>query len=177
MSYTATQYSEWLFKRVDGLPDNRKAIAIHGNDVLTGALTLIGEIRNGTLDAKVAVAHSFHNRHLQKPEHSIAELCLAPWQYSCWIPQGGVQNNAYLMSVVSAVVAALDSGKVIGPQAFPHLYECMYLVEGVLNGALTDTIEGATHYYVAGTKTPKWAEGRQPCATFGTHLFFNHIKW
>lgn len=186
MTYSTADYEAWLAKRLERFtpdtdfqltPPKGLAIAQHANDVLTGAFTVLGEIRNGSYDAKLAVAHTFANRHAEKPSHSVTSLCLAPWQYSCWLSKGGPANYVYLMTVVQRVVTALDAGEVIGPQKFPHLHECMYLVGGVLTGALLDNTNGSTHYYAIGTRQPEWAVGKTPAAHVGPHVFFNNIAW
>jgi hypothetical protein len=185
-TFNTSDFELWLSHRVarfmpegDSVltPAKGLAIAAHANDVLVGALTVLGEIRDGSYDAKLAVAHTFNNRQQQKPDRSVAGLCLAPMQYSCWTPKGGAGNYAWLLSLTHMVVTALDSGQAPGPQKFPHLHECMYLVGGVLTGALLDNTDDSTHYYVKGTKEPDWAKGRTPAAVVGPHLFFNHIAW
>lgn len=171
MAYTIDQFRAWVFQH--------RAHPHLDINHLVGALTLVGEIRGGDYDSKIAVGSSFVNRTRQKGG-TIWGRCLQPMQYSCWTPLGGKQNHEYLMALTERVVGILDAA---GPEGHDHedlpvsIVEGMYLVAGLEIGSLRDNTHGSTHYFVHGTPTPYWAEGHKAAACIGPHLFFNDIAW
>ena len=130
------------------------------------ALTLWGESRGETLEGRIAVACVIRNRAHAKSwyGHGIAGVCLKRWQFSCWLPQGGESNCRQLMAMANkAHMTRLKT---------PGYRECYWIAHGIYNGAVRDQVKRANHYYVDGTRKPKWAVGQTPVLHLGTHLFF-----
>lgn len=125
----------------------------------TLARTLWGEARGEGRAGMHAVANVIRNR-AARPGwwgRSIAEVCLRPRQFSCWLPDD--PNRAKLLRVAeddAAFVLARD----IAAQA--------------LAGGLSDLTCGATHYHAIEI-APGWAKGRTPCVVIGRHAFYNDI--
>lgn len=144
------------------------------NDIAIGALTLIGEARGESYDGRVAVAHTFHNRAVDKVRR-VVDVCLEPAQYSCW--WGEDPNARYVRGLADAL---LVSRSLLSVADATLVRACKYLVAGVLNGNLPDNTNGATHYCTQSllwTKPPAWTVGHSPCATIGRHVFFRGIPW
>lgn len=88
---------------------------------------------------------------------SVAEVCLKPWQFSCWLDSD--PNRAKLLAVDGrdrAYATALS------------------VATDALAGLLPDYTFGATHYHVLEV-APAWARGRTPCIVIGRHAFYNDI--
>ena len=149
------------------LKDVREAVNygdLLGMDVL--ALTLWGESRGETLEGRIAVACVIRNRAHEKSWYGngIAGVCLKRWQFSCWLPQGGESNFKQLMAMANKT----DAGRL----KTPAYHECYWIAQGICDGVVRDQVKRANHYYVAGTRKPKWAVGQTPVLQLGTHLFF-----
>ena len=124
------------------------------------ARTLFGEARGEGHVGMVAVANVIMNR-AAKPcwwGHSVKEVCLKPYQFSCW--NVGDPNRQLMLN--------LDNTNPIYNEALDIAQQCM-------GGMLADNTCGATSYYASGSPMPKWAVGKTPCATIGRHIFFNDI--
>lgn len=134
------------------------------NDIDTVARTIYGEARGEPDDGKKAVANVVMNRVSLASQHEhfgdgTAEgACMVPWQFDCW---NAADPNAQIINDV------FDSDPV-----FSH---CIAIATLAVNRELPDITNGATFYYRNGSKTPKWAEGKIPCASIGNHLFFKDI--
>lgn len=130
----------------------------------TMARTLYGEARGEGRDGLVGVANVILNRFALWDRHphfghgTIESVCLAPWQFSCW--NEGDPNLNKLVKVTAEDPAFAD---------------CLQVAEDALNGLLEDNTNGATYYYVRGSKMPQWAFGKDSCAVVGRHLFFKDI--
>jgi N-acetylmuramoyl-L-alanine amidase len=127
-------------------------------DVL--ARTLWGEARGEGRDGMRGVANTILNRaaHPGWWGRSVAEVCLKPWQFSCWLESD--PNRVKLLAVdgrdrsfATALSVAVDA----------------------LAGILPDYTFGATHYHALHCR-PSWAQGRTPCAVIGRHAFYNDIE-
>lgn len=126
-------------------------------DVL--ARTLWGEARGEGRDGMRGVAAVILNR-AARPGwwgRSIAEVCLKPWQFSCWLESD--PNRVKLLAVdgrdrsyATALSVATDA----------------------LAGILHDYTDGATHYHTLDC-VPAWAAGHTPCMVIGHHAFYNDI--
>lgn len=139
------------------------------NDLEILARTIYGEARGESRLGKAAVALVVLNRIKSNKKHligyvevggvrlpSIAETCLKPYQFSCWL--AGDPNRALIESV------DLNNGV---------FRECMEIANLAINGRLEDITKGATHYYnPKACKKPNWAVGRKPLYICGHHLFF-----
>ncbi len=131
-------------------------------DLDTLARTIYGEAEaNNAADAK-AVAWVIVNRcDLPNWPNTVAQVCLQPWQFSCWNP--GDPNRERILNANST-----------------WFNRCQEIALGVLNGEIHDPTDGSTHYYATFIKTPKWAKGKTPVLRVNhgrkhAHLFFNDI--
>lgn len=134
------------------------------------ALTLYGEARSEQLEGRVAVGCVIRNRvESGRWGSSYREVCLKKWQFSCWIPEGGLANYEIVMSAARML---LRKDRVV-----PVLGECLWIADGLMAGVLLDRVKGANHYYApkamkpAG-RVPGWAKGKTPHVTVGEHRFF-----
>lgn len=126
-------------------------------DVL--ARTLWGEARGEGADGMRGVACVILNR-AGRPGwwgRSIAEVCLKPWQFSCWLESD--PNRAKLLAVT------------VQDRSFRLAQE---IARAALAGDLPDYSLGATHYHAVDI-APSWAAGRTPCVVIGRHAFYNDI--
>lgn len=126
-------------------------------DVL--ARTLWGEARGEGQIGMEAVACVILNR-AAKPGwwgRSVAEVCLRPWQFSCW--NADDPNRAKLLSV---------------DDADPAFRLALDIAGRALAGSLPDCTGKATHYH-ARHVMPGWAKGHTACAMIGRHAFYNDI--
>lgn len=130
------------------------------------AMTIWAEARAEPIEGEIAVGCVIRNR-LLKPlrfGQSWASVCLARWQFSCWIPQGGEANYRMLMARCEALQRGLAS--------WPR--QALWIAEGIVSGAIEeDRVFGATHYYASWMPTPpSWAVGLTPTAIIGHHRFY-----
>lgn len=139
-------------------------------------LTLYGEARGEPIEGQIAIGCVIRNRvHVGRWGGSYAKVCLAPWQFSCWRPEGGRAN--YETVVAAAEMLARSTTL---PDD-PLLRQCAWVAQGVIGAWILDTVRDATHYYApdamhpAGA-VPKWAVGLVPAARTGRHLFFAGVR-
>jgi N-acetylmuramoyl-L-alanine amidase len=127
-------------------------------DVDILARTVYGEARGEKFDGMCAVAWTIVNRVLKQTWYgkTVREVCLKPWQYSCWHDQK------------DKMLAARET--------MPTFQRCKAAALLVLSGGWEDNTKGSTHYYADYIATPKWAIGHKPVAVFGVHKFFNDVK-
>lgn len=132
-------------------------------DVL--ARTIYGEARGEPVRGKEAVACVILNRvkHAQARGgywwgNTIEEVCLKPWQFSCWNPDD--PNRARIEAVRP------------GHRVFDS---CLRIARRAVSGTLNDVTDGATHYHTRDV-LPPWSRGRPVCAEFGRHLFYKDIE-
>ncbi len=129
------------------------------SSVETLARTLWGEARGETKAGREAIASVVLNR-LKKPQQfggTIEEVCLKPFQFSCWNA-----NDPNLPKL-----KAVDSND-------PVFAECLSIAENAAKSTLSDPTNGADHYHAKGI-IPPWARDKSPCAVIGNHLFYNNI--
>lgn len=137
------------------------------------ALTLYGEARNQGIEGRVAVANTIRNRiKAQRKIYGFTArtVCLRPWQYSCWLKQGGEENYELLMDAVRLVSR--------GEQGGPVLRECFWIAGGLLTDAFVDNTKGSTHYLTASalaSRPPTWTIGLVPATHIVDHVFFNNV--
>jgi len=146
-------------------------------DIDTLARTLWGEARGEGVAGMEAVASVIMNRRRlaeryvedrrqerwrEKPlrhplfgDGTVATVCTAPWQFSCWNPDDPNRNKLSRVSESDDqwFAAALD------------------VARRAVAGKIEDRTGGADHYHTKAIK-PKWAEGRTPTATIGWHVFY-----
>lgn len=128
------------------------------------AKTLYGEAEAHDEGDALAIAHVIMNRvALPNWPSSIAEVCLQPYQFSCW----NVDNPR------RGEIAGLKRGT---NDWYNRLIE---IARSVINGETTDPTGRATHYYASYIKEPRWAKGHTPSyvETGGqySHRFYNDI--
>ena len=128
------------------------------------ARTLYGEARGEGLIGIEAVANVILNRVALSQQHAlwwgktVSEVCLKPFQFSCWTPS---DKNFYRLVRVTA-----DN---------PVFRLCQRVATRALNGALPDLTHGATHYH-SKKVSPAWARRLTPVYEYGNHLFYREIS-
>lgn len=133
------------------------------NDLDTLARTLFGEAESRNEKDAVAIACVIMNRvALPNWPDTVAEVCLQPWQFSCWN-----QNDPNRTRILNA--------------KGPWFERCREIASWAIKGFPEDPTNRATHYYATYVKKPKWARGKTPVyevehtSTGHAHLFFNDI--
>jgi len=125
------------------------------------AKTLYGEARGESLSGIEAIANVILNRvkHAQKIGRfwwgkTIEEVCLKPFQFSCWNPR---DPNYEILKT------NLENNKV---------YQmCVRVAKRAIAGFLPDQTKGATHYHTKSVH-PYWAHAAVPSAEIGHHVFY-----
>lgn len=136
-------------------------------DVL--ALTLHHEAGAERLIGLIAVAAVIRNRvEWGKWGRSVTDVCIAPFQFSCWIPQGGETNYLRLKTHARTIRSGTR------PEAMRRAYD---VAEAVIEDFLPDPTNGADHYYAPAAmrpvnRVPEWAHGVDPSAVIGNHRFY-----
>lgn len=130
------------------------------DDITVMAGTLWGEARNQGDEGMIAVGNVIMNRVKAQTwyGHSVKTVCLKKWQFSCWN-----ENDPNYKKILE-----LDWRD----DAF---CKCLSLSYYFSKNVIDDNTNGATHYHTKSI-SPKWAEGKTPCAEIGDHLFYNDIK-
>ena len=128
------------------------------------AKTLFGEARGEGLPGIEAVASVIMNRlkiALQKGDYwwgkNIHEICLKPFQFSCWNPKD--PNFEKIKKVTK------DS---------PVFQMCKRVAERAMTGFLKDPTNGATHYHTKQSH-PAWARHLVPVEELGNHIFYREL--
>ncbi|WP_135079815.1 cell wall hydrolase [Terasakiella sp. SH-1] len=130
----------------------------------TMARTLYGEARREKVRGLEAVACVIINRvekALQKGSYwwggDVENVCLRPWQFSCWNPNDPDREKILLIDKGNKVFAS-----------------CLRVAHRALYGGIKDPTNGATHYHRKGL-LPAWARQQVPCAEVGNHVFYKDI--
>ena len=128
------------------------------------AKTIYGEARGESITGKEAIASVVLNRlKISKQKNgywwgdSIKEICLKPWQFSCWNKDD--PNYAKLQNLSDN-----DEIYII----------CKRTAARAAANLIPDATDGATHYHTRNVR-PQWSIGKFPCATIGHHVFYKHI--
>jgi hypothetical protein len=133
-----------------------------------------GDWREGhsSVEERIAIMVTVRNRRLEwrrwrAADNTYRAICLAPNQYSCWLPGPGANHQA-LMALAADVVAR----RTITDDIF---LETLYLARGVIGGQILDRTGGAVSYYapkamVPAGRVPGWAAGK-PTLQIGQQLF------
>lgn len=137
------------------------------------ALTIWGEARGASPALRAAIASVIVNRVKQQRKAfglTPREVCLKPWQFSCWKAEGGKANHDAVMAAASVLLAG-DGG------LSRTMHECVALALEVTKGILADTVQGATFYYSPAAMVPKgrmpaWAVGLTPVAEIDGTRFY-----
>jgi len=129
------------------------------------ARTLYGEARGETVRGKEAVACVILNRAKRAKDrggywwgNSIEQVCLKPWQFSCWNESD--PNRQKILAVEP------------GHKVFDT---CLRIARRAVSGCLSDPTDGATHYHTERVNPP-WSRGKPASAEIGHHLFYNTIE-
>lgn len=132
-------------------------------DMDTLARTIYGEAEANNLADAAAVADVIWNRKKNGKQwpNTLAEVCLQPWQFSCWNTNDPNRNR-----ILNAKGPWFDN--------------CVAIARKVVELEGFGVTNGATHYYATWIKAPKWAKGHTPCYRIAhknghEHLFFNDI--
>lgn len=128
------------------------------------AATIWAEARAELIEGEVAVGCVIRNRVLRPHRFgdTWTDVCLAKWQFSCWLPQGGESNYRMLMARCEAALKG----------ALPWPAQALWIADGIISGAIEDRVARADHYFAAYIKPPTWAIGRTPVAVIGVHRFY-----
>ena len=127
------------------------------------ARTLYGEARGEGLIGIEAVANVIMNRVALSKQYAlwwgktISEVCLKPFQFSCWTPS---DNNFYKL------IRVTDKN--------PVFRMCQRVAKRALCGTLADITKGATHYHSKDI-SPAWARRLMPIYEYGNHLFYREV--
>jgi hypothetical protein len=124
-----------------------------------------GEARGEPVEGKLAVAHVVMNRKDADTYygHSIADVILRRWQFSCFN-----ETDPNLSQIIHLTDKNLE------------LTYCRAIADAVVfertSGRNADPTGGATHYHTASTK-PSWADSPQMkhLCRIGNHLFYREI--
>lgn len=138
------------------------------NDIDTLARTLWGEARSEGYQGMQAVANVCINRYrlrqagagypsFGRVRASIAEICRAPWQFSCW---NATDPNLPRLRTVKATDI--------------HFRQALAIAERAAQGILPDITGGADHYHTTAVR-PDWSAGKTAIKQIGTHKFFRLI--
>ncbi len=129
------------------------------------ARTLYGEARgeylrrDGGISALMGIANVVMNRvrHQSWFGKTIEDVCLKPYQFSCWNEND--PNRPVLLQVQSGKDKVFDT--------------CVEVAKSVSGGSWPDITHGSDHYYAVWlARAPKWAVGKTPCFKVGQHVFF-----
>lgn len=141
-------------------------------DVQIVALTIAGEARGEKSAFQMAVGNVIRNRwdlaragRAYRKAQSIGDICLWPYQFSCWLPAD--PNRRWIDQVVNrSFPSSLDA------IVFDRILD---MAQGWIQGGYQDAVERADHYHCfpEGHKAwPKWARGRAPVTVVGTGKFY-----
>jgi len=153
------------------------ALNLNDTDILVGALTIHGEARGCTQQGRLAVAHCILNRMRARrwwgtsvapyENHSMAAVCLKPWQFSCW--NAGDPNYSILSRLREEYRKAIQDRT------------CRASLKALLDAAdgwMPDPTGGATHYLTTAlhksSRAPSWSR-RDDYVEIGAHRFFTGI--
>lgn len=129
------------------------------NDLKILAKTIYGEARgelnNFGLAPLIAVGNVVLNRLRKNFANSIAEVCLAPYQFSCWNRKD--PNYEKLKN--------LDESSTI-------FKTCLKVSKNLIEEKWPDLTDGCDHYHEKSIK-PYWAGRLTPKRIFGNHLFYS----
>lgn len=128
------------------------------------ARTLYGEARGEGLIGLEAVACVILNRvNLSKEKgiswwgRNVSEVCLKPFQFSCWNAGNSQLEKILNLSEEDAVFRL-----------------CLRIAKKATTGFLPDITHGATHYH-AKSVSPVWARKLAPVFDYRNHLFYREV--
>jgi spore germination cell wall hydrolase CwlJ-like protein len=113
-----------------------------------------GELHKFGIASLIAIANVIVNRKNKNFAGTIADVCLAPYQFSCWN-----KNDP-------------NYGKIKDSPPKDSVFRvCAEVAENVLAGRWPDLTDGCDHYHEKTVK-PFWAAYREPKRIFGSHCFY-----
>ncbi len=128
------------------------------NDLKILAKTIYGEARgelnNFGLAPLIAVGNVVLNRFRKKFANSISDVCLAPYQFSCWNQKDPNYEKLKNLDESSSIFKT-----------------CLDVSENLIEGKWPDLTDGCDHYHAKSIK-PYWAGQLTPKRVFGNHLFY-----
>lgn len=128
-------------------------------DVDILARTIYGEARGELFQhgiaSLIAVANVVFNRFKKNFAPTIADVCLAPYQFSCWNEHDINYKKIKNVTTDDCVFKA-----------------CVEVAENVLSLKWPDLTDGCDHYHNKAVK-PAWAMYLTPKRIFGSHYFYN----
>lgn len=141
---------------------------MNSDDIDILARTIYGEARGeygcveGGLASLIAVGNVVMNR-LEASENygkTISEVCLKPWQFSCW--NRNDPNHDLLMK----------------PEIIDPVFTiCHEVATKVSNGEWPDITKGSEHYHATSlAQLPAWAKGQRPRFQLSRHIFYQLQK-
>ncbi len=131
------------------------------------ALTIYGEARGEGREGMIAVGSVI----LERVEHrgwdgdTIQEVCLMPWQFSCFLP---ADPNFIALKLMAQNFAAQH-------EKSRSLQNCYAVASGLLDGTIERTPEIAEHHvcqYCTQAVKPDWKSKMTLVATVGHHEFY-----
>lgn len=132
------------------------------------ALTMYGEARSEPIEGRISVGCVIRNRvEAGRYGSNYRDVCLKKWQFSCWLPEGGLANYEIVMAHARMLLRK--------DRMVPVMRECLWIADGLIADVLLDRTKGCTHYMTKAlyeSAPPKWARGRKPDRTIGAHVFF-----
>ena len=133
---------------------------VTAEDLWTAAMTAWGEARGEGREGMQAVLLVIRNRamDLRWSRLSVAAICRQPAQFSVWNAKDPNRPRLMVLSLDNALFRT-----------------CLTMAIQVFSGETADAVRGATHYYADTITPPYWAQGKEPVAHIGHHLFFAGI--
>lgn len=131
---------------------------MNNKDKDTLARTLYGEARGEIakygIVPLIAIANVILNRYKKHFAKTINDVCMAPYQFSCWN-----KNDPNFPKIIA-----------VTPQD-AIFRKCIAIAENVLSGKYPDITDDCDHYHACYAK-PYWAAYIQPKRIFGSHYFY-----
>ena len=139
--------------------ETAQRLALSSYDIDVYWRTTWGEARGESWEGKVAVAWVIKNRSLSGKWFggSISEVCLKPWQFSCWNENDPNREKCEAIGLDDTMAR-----------------ECLAASMAAWHDLLPDPTHGSTHYHAEGVQ-PDWSQGQEPAAVIGKHLFYRGI--
>lgn len=106
--------------------------------------------------------------------------CLQRFQFSCWLPRAGADNDHDPQHLADNFEALMDRAQrlLAGETPTDKLLNCLALAEGAIGGAMVDGLGAATHYYAhEAIAPPAWSlpPAAMTAERWG-HRFFKGVK-
>lgn len=135
-------------------------ISVSDDDFSNWVRTVSGEARGEILEGQTAVAWVILVRASWVPPewwgHSISQVCLKPYQFSCWLPGPDLTHIQNLKT---------------SDKEYQDILEiCQKIIDGETPDP-TISIGHATHYCVTGTPV-SWKKPGLPCMVIGRQSFY-----